>query len=72
MGLALDESIEGLEKIESNGIGAYIDPNLKTFLGNYGEIKIDYINQDFGPRGFIIRVGDTSCGTGDGGCSSCE
>ena len=32
MGLALDESTENLEKLESNGIEAYIDPNLKTFV----------------------------------------
>jgi len=68
--MALDESTEGLEKLESNGIGAFIDPNLKTFLSNYGEIKIDFVNQDFGPRGFTIRVGNDSCGS-DGGCSSC-
>ena len=66
MGMALEESIDGLDGLESNGITAYIDPNLKAFLDQFGQVNVDYVDNGAGSRGFTIRVG-----TGEGGCSSC-
>ena len=34
--MALDESISELDKLESNGITAYIDPNLHKALEQFG------------------------------------
>jgi len=64
--MALDEPTEDLEKLESNGIEVYIEPKLKSFLGQYGTIKIDFINHPSG-SGFTIRAGDPS-----GDCGSCR
>ena len=64
--MALEESIDGLEKIEANGVSAYIDPNLKAFLNQFGSINVDFIQREVGSSGFTIKVG-----SGDSGCSSC-
>jgi len=60
-----------LEEVTSNGINAYIDPGLQNFLKSFGAIYLDFINQGPGRTGFSIRVGNTSCGDSEGGCSSC-
>ena len=62
MGLALDESIDGLELIESNGITAYIDGGLNQYLSQAGDISIDYISTEGGPSGYKISVGEGGCG----------
>lgn len=67
--MALDESIDGLEKLESNGIQAYIDPKLREFLIQFGSINIDFvIHNEAG--GFTIRAGspDSSCSSCGGTC----
>jgi hypothetical protein len=66
--LALDESVNGLEVLESNGIEAHIDPGLKEFLTQYGEISIDFVDRTGdGGGGYLVSVGKGSnCG---GGCS---
>ena len=56
MGMALDESTEGLEKLNSNGINAWIDPQLKTYLSQIGEINIDYVTNEYG-SGYMVTVG---------------
>jgi len=60
-----------LDKLESNGVTAYIDPGLNNFIRNYGDIHIDYINEGPGRQGFMLRVGSANCGESSGGCSSC-
>jgi Fe-S cluster assembly iron-binding protein IscA len=64
--MALEESVDGLEEIESNGVTAYVDPNLKSFLNQFGQVNVDYVDNGLGSRGFTVRVG-----TGESGCSSC-
>jgi hypothetical protein len=65
--LALDESVNGLEKLESNGVEAYIDSGLKEFLTQYGEINIDFAERSVGGGGYLVSVGkESNCG---GGCS---
>lgn len=72
MGLALDESTENLEKIESNGIDAFIDPNLMNYLANYGDINIDFVSPETGQGGFMIKLSNAGeCGSSGGDCSSC-
>lgn len=70
--MALDESTDGLERMESNGIEAFIEPKLKEFLSQYGSINIDFVDQITG-KGFTIRAGEpgaTDCGSCSGSCES--
>jgi Fe-S cluster assembly iron-binding protein IscA len=64
--MALEESVDGLDELESNGITAYIDPNLKNFLTQFGQINVDYISNGPGNSGFTIKAG-----TGSPDCGSC-
>lgn len=69
--MALDESIDGLEKLESNGIEAYIDPGLKEFLQQFKGINVDYIQRG-SMAGFAVSVGGGSdCSSGSCGSGSC-
>ena len=73
MGMTLDESEEKLDKLESNGITAFIDPKVLTYLQQFGEINIDYVTHN-GQSGYMIKVGTADCGSGgegNGGCSGC-
>ena len=67
MGMALDESVDNLEEMESNGIPVYIEPKLKEFLQQFQTITIDYVS---GPQGsgYMVTVG-AGCGEA-GSCSS--
>jgi hypothetical protein len=56
MGMALDEPTEGLVKLESNGIGAFIDRDLLRSIEQRGNIYIDYGADRFGTTGFSIAV----------------
>lgn len=62
--MALEESVDGLEKLESNGITAYIDPALKEFASGRGTINIDYVSYPGGRGGYMVTLGDQQ------GCSS--
>ena len=68
MGMALEESTDGLEQLESGGVTAWIDPGLKEFLTKYGQISIDYVDS-MGNQGFMIRVGSEDCSSK--GCDGC-
>ena len=68
MGMTLDESTDGLTKVESDGLDFYLDPNLVSFLRDQGEVHIDYVT--VGNRsGYTVRVGTGDCS--DHGCSGC-
>jgi len=54
--MALDESTEGLVKLESNGISAYIDRDLLSSIEQRGNIHVDYGADRFGMTGFSIVV----------------
>jgi Fe-S cluster assembly iron-binding protein IscA len=66
--MALDESTEGLEELQSNGISAFIDPKLNEYLSQIGDIAIDYISNEQG-SGYTIKVGDPQSRCGVSGCS---
>lgn len=73
MGMTLDESSEDLDKLESNGITAFIDPKVLVYLEQFGAINIDYVSQN-GQSGYMVKVGAASCGPESdnaGGCSGC-
>jgi hypothetical protein len=63
-----------MEKLESNGIIAYIDTGLKGSLQQMAStVAIDYVNGPGGRSGFTIRaVGENngSCDSCGSGCSS--
>lgn len=61
LGMTLYDTKEGLEKLESSGITAYIDPKLNDYLKGIGDIKVDYIDQPDN-SGYTIRVGEGNCG----------
>jgi len=67
--MALDESTENLERLESNGVILYMDPRLKDHLARFGQIKIDHVNNPGGQSGYTIQIGDGMCGSG--GCDGC-
>ncbi|MCX6826465.1 MAG: hypothetical protein NTV06_04235 [candidate division Zixibacteria bacterium] len=66
--MALDESTDEMEKLESNGITAYIDHSLNEHLAQMGDIKMDYISDESGSSGYRITIGDPKCGSGDCHC----
>jgi len=68
--MALDESIGNLDKLEDNGITAYIDPNLKNALEQLGAINIDYVTRPDGGGGYMIRAGQPG-DCSQGGCDGC-
>ncbi|MEW5797060.1 MAG: hypothetical protein AB1772_11980 [Candidatus Zixiibacteriota bacterium] len=55
--MALDESIRDLDKLEHNGVTAYIDPGLKKALEQFGVINIDFVTRPDGTSGYLIRAG---------------
>lgn len=68
--MALDESIDGLEKMISNGINVFIDPRLKDHLIKFGGVLIDFTTSPTGQSGYSIKIGNTDdCSSG--GCSGC-
>jgi hypothetical protein len=66
LGLALDESVDGLERLEHNGIATYIEPRLKEFLTQFEAISIDHVTIG-GQTGFVVKAGS---GCDSGSCSS--
>jgi len=68
--MALEGSVEGLEKLESNGVIAYIDSGLREFVNGHGKINIDYVQRSPGHGGYMVTIGDAS-GCGSGGSFSC-
>jgi len=68
--MTLDESNDGLEKLDSNGITAYIDAKLLAELNRVGDINVDFITNEAGQSGYSVRIGDP--GAGCAGCGSSE
>lgn len=60
MGMTLEESVTGLEKLESNGIDAYIESGLHELISQRGNIYIDFIVDGHGGKGFSIAVKRTA------------
>jgi len=68
MGMALEESTEGLAKLESNGVNVYIDPDLLRSIEQRGKIYVDYGVDRFGMTGFSIAVKKSPSDKSDCGC----
>jgi len=64
--MTLYESTDGLEKLESNGVTAYIDPRLLEYLNNTGDINVDFISTPDGRHGFSVQVGSKNA------CDGCH
>jgi Fe-S cluster assembly iron-binding protein IscA len=59
-----------MEKLESNGLTAYIDPNLYQQLREIGAINIDYVTNQMGQSGYRIVIGNPEdCSSK--GCAGC-
>ena len=65
--MTLDESVDGLEKLESNNVTAYIDSKLHENLTQLGEITVDFITNEMGQSGYMVTIGKP--GQGCEGCS---
>lgn len=68
MGMALEEPIDGLIQLESNGISAYIDRDLLHSLKQRGDIYVDYGVDRFGMTGFSIVIKKNASDKSDCGC----
>ncbi|MBI5266789.1 MAG: hypothetical protein HY851_06105 [candidate division Zixibacteria bacterium] len=66
--MTLEESIDGLDKLESNGVTAWIDPKVNQYVGQLGDINIDFID-DGTRRGYVLTAGKSGEGKDCGGCS---
>ena len=60
--------MDGLEELNSNGVSAFIDPGLKEYLGQYGEINVDYVERNFGGGGYVVSIGKPGESCGDCSC----
>lgn len=60
MGMALEESVEGLEKLESNGISAHIESGLYELISQRGNIYVEFISDGRGGKGFKVSVKRTA------------
>ena len=60
--MALDETNDDMAELESNGISAFVAPDLKEMLTTLGAIRIDFVNPGFGQAGFTVKVGEHNCG----------
>ncbi len=67
VGMTLDESVDNLDKLDSNGITAYIDPRLHGELSKLGDINVDFITNDLGQSGYVVSVGELCAG-----CAGCS
>jgi hypothetical protein len=65
--MTLDESVEGLERLDSNNITAYIDGQLHENLSKMGDIYVDFITNPTGQSGYMVTIGRP--GQGCEGCS---
>jgi len=61
LGMSLDEKVSSLEGMQSNGVRAYIDPELYRQLSYAGNINIDYVIGKSG-EGFHIWMDSGKCG----------
>ena len=72
LGMTLDESIEGLDKFDSNNITAYIDPRLNAELVKLGDIHVDFVTNETGQSGYMVTVGEPCSGCAGCSCESGE
>lgn len=67
LGMTLEESIDGKEKMEANGITAYMDSGLQGSLKQMAStIAIDFVNNPDGQSSFTIKAvseGNDNCGS---------
>ena len=56
--MTLYESTDELEELQSNGLTAYIEPNIYKQLQKLGAINIDFITNELGQSGYRITVGN--------------
>lgn len=68
--MTLEESINELEKMESNGITAYIDPKLRQAMEQLGQINIDFVSRPDGTGGYMIKAGQPG-DCSESGCDGC-
>ena len=67
--MTLDESIDGKEKLEDNGITAYADTGLIGSLKQLAStIAVDFVSNPNGQSGFTIRA----VGGNNDACGSCS
>ena len=69
--MTLAESTDGLVRLESNGLSAYIEPGLNDHLERLGDINIDFVNNAMG-SGYTITIGEPGECSSDCGSGSCS
>ena len=69
MGMALEESVDGLVKLESSGVIAYVEETFSKYLEGLGGIHIDHVSNESDGGGFAVTVGSAgSCGSNPFSC----
>ncbi len=68
LGMALEESVDGMEKMEVNSISIYIDKQLREFIAQNGKINIDFQEYPSGGGGYLITVGENGVHDCGGSC----
>jgi hypothetical protein len=66
--MTLEESIDGLDRLESNGVIAWIDPKVNAYVAQLGDINIDFVD-DGSRRGYVLTTGKSGDGSNCDGCS---
>ena len=68
--MALEESVDGLVKLESDGVTAYVEETFSKYLEGQGGIHIDHVSPESGRGGgYTVTVGSAgSCGSGTFSC----
>lgn len=71
--MALDEPRNDDQIIAREGYQIFVDPQTNDLLLQSGGLTIDYVDGAI-QKGYMLRlnsVGESSCGSSDGGCESC-
>jgi len=67
--MALEESVDGLVKMEANGVTAHVEATFSKYIEGQGGIHIDHVGHDSDGGGFTVTMGSAgSCGSGSFSC----
>jgi hypothetical protein len=66
--MALEESVDDMDKMEANSISIYIDKQLSGFIEQNGKINIDFQEYPSGGGGYLITVGEHGAHNCSGSC----
>jgi hypothetical protein len=67
--MALEESVDGLVKLEASGVTAHVEATFSKYIEGQGGIHIDHVGHESGGGGFMVTMGSaSSCGSDSFSC----